>query len=196
MAKLVLVLGGARSGKSTFAEQQAAIYSPPGNVVYAATAQIYDDEMGARVRAHRSQRPQSWTTVEAPVGVAAALQAAALQPDVVLLDCLTLLTSNLMLGPQHDPDNLPPIEVVEERVNDELTALLDWYAFHSASLIIVSNEVGLGLVPPYPSGRLYRDVLGRANQRLAAVADHVYFLVAGLPVDWKALSRNFGAAPF
>ena len=193
MARLILILGGARSGKSDFAELQAAEISPAGNVVYIATAQPSDDEMRSRIETHRAERPQQWQTIEAPTDVASALTQANVQPQVVLLDCLTILLSNLMLGPDRQAEHMPPPEEVEQRVNSELTALLDWRQSHpDVTMVVISNEVGMGLVPTYPSGRIYRDILGRANQRLAVLADNVYVLVAGIPVDWKALNRDYG----
>lgn len=176
--QLTLILGGARSGKSTYAEQLAAAAS--GRVTYVATAQAWDDEMRERIARHRAERPVNWQTVEAPHGVAAAL-ADAPPADVVLLDCLTLLASNVILA-------LPePVETAaaEAALQAEVNALLAAYAAGNASWIIVSNEVGLGIVPAYPLGRVYRDALGRANQRLAAAADRVLFMVAGLPMTVK-----------
>lgn len=193
MARLILILGGARSGKSDFAELQAAEISPDGNVVYIATAQPLDDEMRSRIESHRAERPQQWQTIEAPTNVASALTQANVQPQVVLLDCLTLLLSNLMLGPDRQAEHMPPPEEVEQHVNSELTALLDWCQSHpDVALIVISNEVGMGIVPTYSSGRIYRDLLGRANRRLAVLADNVYILIAGIPIDWKALNRDYG----
>ncbi len=183
--QLTLILGGARSGKSTYAEQLA---SEPGNdVLYVATAQAWDDEMRERIAVHRAERPDHWHTLEAPTGVGEAigktLQSFVLQgnvgPQIVLVDCLTMLANNVML-------NLPePLQQSEadEALYAEIDSLLATYAAGDASLIVVSNEVGLGIVPAYPLGRVYRDALGRANQRLAAAADRVYFMVAGLPLS-------------
>ncbi len=176
---LTLILGGARSGKSSHAQQLAA--ERGSSVVFVATAEPSDEEMKRRISRHRTGRPTDWQTIEAPLEVAAALRAHSAKADVVLLDCLTLLTSNSMTS-------LPePIseEAAEERVGAEIDALLTEYAAGDAEWIVVSNEVGLGLVPPYPLGRLYRDVLGRVNQRIAAAADRVIFMVAGLPIRIK-----------
>ncbi len=182
MAKtLTLILGGARSGKSTHGEQLAAAHG--GKILYVATAQAWDDEMTQRIAAHRAQRPADWRTLEAPTGVGEAIiQALAAGPaDLVLLDCLTLLTSNVILA-LPDPITTAGAEAaIAQEVNDLCAA----YVAGSASWIIVSNEVGLGIVPEYPLGRHYRDALGRANQRLAACADRVLFMVAGLPMTVK-----------
>lgn len=179
--QLILILGGARSGKSDYAQQLAERIG--GQVVYAATAAAGDDEMAARIARHRAARPAGWRTVETTTSVGAALLAQAAGADVVLLDCLTLLVSNLLLVDSNG-DNVDQ-KAVQTRVNAELEALWTTYQTLSATFIVVSNEVGLGLVPPYPLGRVYRDVLGRANQWLAARADVVYLLVAGLPMVVK-----------
>jgi adenosylcobinamide kinase / adenosylcobinamide-phosphate guanylyltransferase len=179
--KLVLLLGGARSGKSDFAERLAQTWSD--RVIYVATAVAGDEEMAQRVVAHRARRPAHWHTVEAPSSIAAALEPKLAGGELVLLDCLTLLTSNLLIAEQ-DPSQ------AESRLAGELDDLLAICRRRQAALIIVSNEVGQGLVPTYALGRQYRDVLGRANQRLAALADHVLYFVAGMPLDLKALSRQ------
>jgi len=177
-SQLTFILGGARSGKSAYA--QALARQSEGSVLYVATAQAGDDEMKARIDAHRAERPAHWRTLEAPLNVGQAIrQALQEQPaDVVLLDCMTLLTSNVIL-------QLP--ETASEReasaaIMAEVDALLACYKNTKARWIIVSNEVGLGLVPPYPLGRMYRDALGRANQRLAAAATDALFMVAGMPL--------------
>lgn len=180
--KLTLILGGARSGKSSYAEKLAA--ERGRSVAYVATAQAWDNEMSLRIANHKADRPANWQTVEAPTQVGEAIAAAERQAggwDVVLLDCLTLLASNVLL-------TLPePVEVsaAEAALRVEMNALLAAYANSRASWILVSNEVGLGIVPAYPLGRVYRDALGRANQQLAAVADEVLFMVAGLPMKVK-----------
>jgi adenosylcobinamide kinase/adenosylcobinamide-phosphate guanylyltransferase len=172
---LTLILGGARSGKSAYAERLAA--QAGGRILYVATAEAGDAEMAERIAAHRAGRPAGWTTLEAPRNVGQAIQAAG-EHAVVLLDCLTLLANNVMVP-------LPePIQAAEAdaALNLEVDGLLSAYAASSATWLVISNEVGLGLVPPYPLGRIYRDSLGRANQRMAAAADHVYLMVAGLPM--------------
>lgn len=178
--KLILILGGARSGKSSYAERLAAELGGP-DVLYIATAQAFDDEMRARIAAHRAARPVGWRTLEAPSLAAAPLAEAVGDAAVVLVDCITLLTSNAILALGDEPAPA----AAEEAVDREVDALLTAYGAGTATWIVVSNEVGLGLVPPYPLGRIYRDVLGRANQRLAAAADQVLFMVAGLPLTVK-----------
>ncbi|MEW5872494.1 MAG: bifunctional adenosylcobinamide kinase/adenosylcobinamide-phosphate guanylyltransferase [Chloroflexota bacterium] len=184
MPDLTLILGGARSGKSTYAEKLAARLGP--RLAYIATAQPLDGEMATRIAAHRARRPPDWITLEIPSGVARSLQSRPLEVDGILLDCLTLLVSNLLmhdLSGQDDPEQLSPQVEAQAAalVQAEIAGLLDCIQASSFPWIIVSNEVGMGLVPPYPLGRLYRDLLGWANQRLAARASQVYLMVAGLP---------------
>jgi adenosylcobinamide kinase/adenosylcobinamide-phosphate guanylyltransferase len=186
---LTLVLGGARSGKSTYAE---ALASRLGRrVLYVATAEALDDEMRARVAAHRAARPPEWATLEVPLGVGAALQASpeAARADVILLDCLTLLVSNVLLAAGDDAAAGADVKAgaTLAQIRAEVDALLAAHRRLGAHLIVVSNEVGLGLVPAYPLGRTYRDGLGWANQTLARVADRAILMVAGLPLDLKAL---------
>lgn len=179
MGELTLILGGARSGKSTYAERLAN--RSPGPVLYIATAQALDDEMASRITAHRSQRPEGWRTLEIPFGVGAALVHDQPQEGVVLLDCLTLLVANLILRACPDIDN-PDERQAQSAVEKELEQLEQAIQRSAADWIVVSNEVGLGLVPPYPVGRIYRDLLGWANQRLARRAARTVFMIAGLPM--------------
>lgn len=183
---LTLVLGGARSGKSDYAEALAVQMGP--RVLYVATAEARDEEMRARVVAHQARRPSEWATLEAPLHVGEALRAcpAAADADVVLLDCLTLLVSNAILSGGPDAPE-PDAQTAWAWVQAEVEGLLAAHRALGANLIVVSNEVGLGVVPAYSLGRTYRDCLGWANQALARAADHVILLVAGLPVDLKDL---------
>lgn len=175
--QLTLILGGARSGKSTHALRLAAASGAP--VLFVATAEPRDGEMAAKIARHRAERPAHWRTLEAPLGLAAALALAQPAP-VVVLDCVTLWVSNLLLAEGAS----------WEAAAAELDALLDWHGASDAELIVVSNEVGWGLVPGDELSRAYREWLGWFNQRLAAAADQVYLLVAGLAVDVKALART------
>lgn len=178
--KLIFILGGARSGKSSHA-QQLALALGGADVLFMATAEARDAEMCDRIAAHRAERPAGWRTVEAPMRVAGQIGPAAAGARVVLVDCLTLLVSNVMLaaGDETSPQQ------AEAAALTEIDALLAAICASPATWIVVSNEVGLGLVPPYPLGRVYRDALGRANQRFAAAADQVLFMVAGLPLQIK-----------
>jgi len=175
---LILILGGARSGKSAYAETLAGQLGQ--SVLYIATAEAKDQEMAERIMVHRQARPPTWDTLEAPQHVAIALAALDPRPDAILLDCLTLLVSNMMLAQEGEPP-----DHIETAVLAEIEAILAVQVEKAAPLIVVSNEVGLGVVPPSRLGRLYRDLLGRANQQLAARADQVIFMVAGLPLTVK-----------
>jgi adenosylcobinamide kinase / adenosylcobinamide-phosphate guanylyltransferase len=181
MAKeLVLILGGARSGKSAYA-QALALEMGGSDVLYLATAQAFDEEMATRIAAHRADRPAGWRTLEAPSLIGAPVTEAAAGARIVLLDCMTLLASNALLSVGDDA----PAPVAEAAVASEVASVLEAYRAGQSTWIVVSNEVGMGLVPPYPLGRVYRDALGRANQTLAAAADRVSLLVAGIPMKVK-----------
>jgi adenosylcobinamide kinase/adenosylcobinamide-phosphate guanylyltransferase len=183
---LTFILGGARSGKSDYA--QSLVNSTGAKVLFVATAAALDEEMQARISAHRSRRPAHWTTLEATHDVGKAVLAAP-PSEWVLLDCLTLLLSNLLVDLPE-----PIIEADYSRaVEREMDGLLGALSSSPAKWVIVSNEVGLGLVPEYPMGRYFRDALGRANQRLAQAADVVYFMVSGLPMLVKGGSSAPGA---
>jgi adenosylcobinamide kinase / adenosylcobinamide-phosphate guanylyltransferase len=177
--KLTFILGGARSGKSSYAQRLAGEWSQ--SVLYVATAEAGDDEMKHRIEAHRAERPGTWRTLEAPTHVGQAITEHAGNAEVILLDCLTLLANNVIV-PLPEPVTY---EAAEEALMKEVDALLDAYALGTAAWVVVSNELGLGLVPLYPLGRVYRDALGRANQKLAAAADEVLFMVSGLPMKVK-----------
>jgi adenosylcobinamide kinase/adenosylcobinamide-phosphate guanylyltransferase len=190
MGKLTMLLGGARSGKSTHAQRLAEQHG--GRVVYLATATAEDDEMSERIVKHQQERPAGWLTREIPHNVAAALANLPVKADIVLLDCLTMLVSNVILLRVTDFDH-PDESAASERVEAEIASLLNTIQTSSADWIIVSNEVGLGLVPPYPLGRIYRDLLGRANQQIVTYADEVYWMVAGIPVPIHSFRVNGNA---
>ncbi len=191
--QLILLLGGARSGKSSYAEKLVKTLGQ--RVIYVATAQAGDEEMQARIAVHRQARPPEWRTVEAPTGVGPAVSTAlaAGPADAVLLDCVTMLLSNLILAGLSEADlELEHLDdaAARARVDAELDDLLAAFRASAIPWVLVSNEVGCGVVPPYALGRVYRDLLGWANQRLAAEADKAYFMVAGFPLDLKALGAD------
>jgi adenosylcobinamide kinase/adenosylcobinamide-phosphate guanylyltransferase len=186
-----LVLGGARSGKSTWAEQLANASGRP--VLFVATATAGDAEMAERITRHRAQRPSDWRTLEEPVHLLHAIRASAQPGDVVLVDCLTLWVSNLLgeaIGAEADPDVLPleTWQAFETALVTEAESLVAFARDYDLRLILVSNEVGLGIVPATPLGRHYRDLLGRVNQAVASTADSVVLMIAGLPVDLRQLT--------
>ncbi len=183
MGRLLLVLGGARSGKSAYAQRLAQELGGD-HVLFVATAEAWDEDMAQRIARHQQERPASWQTLETPGNVGHAIALHLHDTPVVVVDCLTLLVSNTLLHLSASPDPA----AAEAAVQEEVTALLQTCQAGAATCIVVSNEVGLGLVPDNPLGRRYRDLLGKANQTLAAQAEAVYFMVAGLPVDVKALA--------
>jgi adenosylcobinamide kinase / adenosylcobinamide-phosphate guanylyltransferase len=177
VGKLILLLGGARSGKSRTAERMAHDLGG-GDVLFIATAEAFDDEMRERIAAHRASRPAKWRTLEVPHHVDEHVRS--LPPSaVVIVDCMTLLASNVLLTLPEDCTQ----ESATGAILHEVDALIAACSASTATWIIVSNEVGMGIVPPYRLGRLYRDALGAANQRLAAAANEVLLLVAGIP--WR-----------
>ena len=177
-----LVLGGARSGKSAYAEALAAQHG--GDLVYIATGQANDDEMAARIAHHRGARGPRWTTVEEPLMLAAAITRHANTGSTVLVDCLTLWLSNLMFSdgrayPGHGIMELPAI-VAEQRA-----ALLEVLRAAPCNIILVSNEVGMGIMPLGAVTRCFVDEQGRLNQVLAAQCERAIFVAAGLPLVLK-----------
>jgi adenosylcobinamide kinase/adenosylcobinamide-phosphate guanylyltransferase len=196
--RLILILGGARSGKSALADRLAGSLGRP--VAFIATATAGDDEMRERIARHRASRPKGWHTLEEPLDLARVVRQAAELADVVLLDCLTLCLGNVLLQAlgQHAQDEQGEEalhttgRLFDERALKEIKALLAVVKslVLNKTLIVVTNEVGLGIVPAYPLGRLYRDTLGYVNQRLAKTADRVYLMVAGMAVDIKRLHEE------
>ena len=186
--KLILVLGGARSGKSNFAEQQALRLGK--RVTYIATAAIKDGEMAERVQKHRARRPATWETVEEEKNVIDVIRKGQ-KGDVFILDCVTLWLTNLLLDqcpPFQDvpaPSENVPVSSKKEAWILEQAHLLGVSVSNGADLIMVSNETGLGLVPENPLARTFRDLAGKVNQILASKADEVYFIIAGLPLRIK-----------
>lgn len=168
---IVLVTGGARSGKSRYAEERAR--GTGARLLYVATAEAGDDEMARRIAAHRARRGAGWTTVEAPVALAAAIADRRGAFDAAVVDCVTLWLSNLIAR----GDGI----YVERAVEEFITAARSF----AAPFFIVTNEVGAGIVPDNPLARVFRDLAGRTNQRLAAAADEVVLMVAGLPLFVK-----------
>jgi adenosylcobinamide kinase/adenosylcobinamide-phosphate guanylyltransferase len=176
---VTLILGGARSGKSSYAQNLATASGK--SVTFLATAQALDDEMSERIQKHRLERPANWETLEIPFDIASCV--GQIKTKVVILDCITLLITNLMMQYVNDDivDEAPFMTAVHREIADLLGALQR----QQQEWLVVSNEVGLGLVPPYQMGRVYRDAIGWANQRLAREADKVIFMVAGIPTTIK-----------
>ena len=192
MSKMIMVTGGARSGKSTYAE--AIAKSLGENVLYIATAKCTDDEMILRIKKHIEQRPSNWLTIEAYRGFDTILPKHVNGIDAVLLDCMTIMTTNLMLDcpevynctlTQWDDLTMEQVQEVENNIHKEVQELINFAKSSELPFVFVTNEVGLGLVPEYKMGRDFRDIAGRVNQTLAKACDEVYFCVSGIPMKIK-----------
>ncbi len=178
---ITLVCGGARSGKSSFAEK-IACHRGGMDVIYLATAEAGDKEMAERIKKHKQSRPQEWETKEESLQVSKVLSE--INPHkVILLDCITVLVSNLLL--QGEVDEKMDKEDIEARIMKEMEEIITVVKRKKLEIIIVTNEVGMGLVPDNELGRLYRDIAGRVNKYLATNADEVYITFAGLPIEIK-----------
>jgi len=182
--KIILVTGGARSGKSLFAEQYAIALGGP--MAYIATAQIYDQEMESRIAVHRQRRADNWQTFEAPYDADQTMKLAAQEANIILFDCLTLYTSNLLLSP--NTPNQP--EEKHHYIMEQIDKLLVSARACKATVLFVTNEVGMGIVPDNALAREYRDIAGLVNQKVAACADEVYLVVSGLAVEIKKMAVN------
>lgn len=184
MSRIVLVLGGARSGKSAYAQEMAEGLSEP--VLYVAPAIAFDDDMKRRIAAHQASRPETWRTVESPRDLASPISDKLGQEKAVLIDCLTLWVSNVLLDDPAFPfegkvDYVP----LQERLTRESEQVIAMARQRDLTIIAVSNEVGMGVVPAYPSGHIFRELLGRVNQLWASRADEVFLMVAGIPMTVK-----------
>jgi adenosylcobinamide kinase/adenosylcobinamide-phosphate guanylyltransferase len=176
--QVILILGGVRSGKSRYAQQLAQLAN---RVTFVATAERRDDEeMIKKIERHSAERPSHWKTIEEPLNLAQIVRSAGTDCDVLLIDCLTLFASNLLEAHGENP------ALAQPQIDDLCAALQS----APCTVILVSNEVGSGVVPAYALGRRFRDLVGEINQRIAAVADSVLFMVAGLPLALKGSVRE------
>lgn len=185
MGRVILVTGGARSGKSSFAEQLVAGLGP--EIAYIATARAFDAEMEDRIAKHRLQRPAAWQTFEAPTDPSRIVATQSNRCDALLLDCLTVMITNRMLaqGIDWEAPTVAQMNATEADILSEINMLLEAVAAGRADLVAVTNEVGYGIVPISPLSRFFRDCAGRVNQRMAAAAAEVYLVVSGIPVRIK-----------
>lgn len=176
MGKIILVTGGARSGKSSFAE---SLFNGSKEVVYIATAKIYDEEMKQRVELHKKSRPDEWSTYEGSYDI----QKAVVDKKNYILDCITVLASNIMFDITKDYKIIPleKQEEVESKVISEIEALINKVKSISGNLVMVTNEVGYSIVPNNHVSRIYRDIIGRINQRVAKFSTEVYLVTCGIP---------------
>lgn len=188
---LTLVTGGARSGKSTFAEE--LVRKAGERVLYIATAQVLDKEMSERVKIHQRRRPDSWDTIEEPFNVEKALDEHGEKYDAVLIDCLTIFVSNLMLNRKvldESDTSFLLSETEQNEILEKIHNMCNVATKLSSHVIVVTNEVGLGVVPIHGSGRMYRDLVGIANQIVASYASNVHLVVAGIPLLIKGEGEN------
>jgi adenosylcobinamide kinase / adenosylcobinamide-phosphate guanylyltransferase len=183
--KIMLLLGGARSGKSRYAQTYAQ--NMGGKVLFVATATAGDADMRNRIEKHKQDRPVDWSTLEAINHIGKEIEAAIDGEELVIIDCITLLVNNIFSKYSEDQFETLEESVLEKEINSEISELINSMRTVEASFILVSNEVGLGIVPDNRIGRLYRDLLGRANQMLAQSSDEVYLLVAGIPLRIKEI---------
>ena len=190
MLKSILIIGGARSGKSHFA-QELALKSGE-SVLFVATATAGDEEMQHRIEEHQRARSATWPTLEVTTHIASQIEQKIGKAQMVIVDCITLLVNNIFSQYIDQTSEQIDAPLIEKRVTSEISELVECINHIDASFIIVTNEVGMGLVPANKMGRLYRDLLGKANQLLAEQADEVYLMVAGLPVQIKP-PQHFGA---
>lgn len=180
---VILVTGGARSGKSEFAEK-LAYERGKDEVLYIATSLPVDEEMKERIKRHRERRPSSWETVEAYKDLDKEILKR--EKKVVLIDCLTVMISNLLMEVDLTWENstLEQVDEIEERINQEVGKILT-VSNEVREIIVVTNEVGMGLVPEYKLGRIFRDIAGRMNKKVAEASKEVYLMISGIPVKIK-----------
>lgn len=185
MGRIIFITGGARSGKSRFAEE---LLAGEEEVLYLATSIPFDEEMRERVALHRERRNPRWTTVEAYRGLDKVLAREGRGKSHILLDCITIMVSNLILLEREIDWERPEsgeLALLEEECRAEIERLLQAAGQFAGTTVLVSNELGMGLVPPNPLGRYFRDVAGRINQMAAARAEEVYFMVSGIATKIK-----------
>jgi adenosylcobinamide kinase / adenosylcobinamide-phosphate guanylyltransferase len=183
--RVILLLGGARSGKSRFAQDLAV--KTAQKVLFVATAEAGDEDMRLRIEKHKQNRPAGWRTLETGDHLGSRIEAEIRDEQAVIIDCITLLVNNIFCRYDEKQFENIAVSVLEKQVISEMNELQTCFEKVEADFIIVSNEVGLGLVPDNRMGRLYRDILGRANQILAQCSSEVYLMVAGIPLRVKPL---------
>lgn len=185
MSKIILVTGGAKSGKSSFAEQLCIDRN--NDTAYIATSIPFDDEMKDRVKKHKESRPQSWKTYEIYKDIYSIIKDVNQKHNTVILDCVTLLVNNLMFtyGIDIDNCNTNQINELEFYIKDQMNKLLNEVKNTNLYFVIVTNELGMGVVPDNKLSRVYADIVGRINQQISKESDEVYFVVSGIPMKIK-----------
>jgi len=186
MKNIVLITGGARSGKSTYAEMLAK--ETKGDVLYIATSIPFDDEMKDRVKKHKERRPSNWNTFEGYKNLKQVFHNEDMKFDTILLDCITIMVTNLMFdkaGDKFDDLNDQDIDIMESEILQEISNFLNEAEKSLKTIIIVTNEIGCGIVPEYKMARVFRDIAGRVNQYIASRANEVNLVVCGIPIKIK-----------
>ena len=187
---MIFIIGGARSGKSSFAEKKAVEFQETiqGNVVYLATSIVFDEDTKNRVEMHQSSRPSNWNTIEQYKSFQSLQEHENFMGNkIILLDCLTLMITNLLLEAEEDFETVSNerIKDIERNIKEEIERLITICQSHNKTLLVVSNEVGFGIVPAYRLGSIFRDIAGRMNQYIASLAEEVYLITAGIPLKIK-----------
>jgi len=185
MSKIVTVTGGARSGKSSFGE--ALLKKSSGKKGYIATATPFDDGMKERIKNHQNSRPKAWQTFELPYEISSHIDKISKSCDIAILDCITVFSSNILFEKEYDWEKISyeKISVLEEKIIDEIQQIIEKARVCNLDLVIITNEVGSGIVPGNRLSRVYRDIAGRINQRLSELSDEVYVTISGIPLKLK-----------
>lgn len=189
--KSYFIIGGARSGKSSYAEQIAK--EKYDDVTYIATAKVIDKDMEERIRLHRQQRPKHWKTIETYKDFEKLQDNIDfIDSQVILLDCITVLITNLMIDSNinFDKCNIKELKELEEDIHSHIEKLFNLCKKYKKDIIFVSNETGLGIVPAFYMGNYFRDISGRVNRNIVSIVDDVYFMIAGIPVKIKHEGKN------
>ncbi len=182
---ITLITGGARSGKSSFGEK--LLKESNGRKGYIATAVAFDDGMKDRIKKHQSNRPSSWKTYELPFNISNLIKDISKECDIVILDCITVFTSNILFEKELDWDNVTfeEIDLLEKNIAIEIKKIINLAREYKLNMIIITNEIGSGIVPDNKLSRVYRDIAGRVNQLLGKLSDDVYVSISGLPLKLK-----------
>lgn len=185
MSKIILVTGGARSGKSSFAEQLCIDRN--NSTAYIATSIPFDDEMKDRVQKHKDSRPENWETYEIYKDIYSIIKEISNKHETVIMDCITLLVNNLMFTYDLDLDNASPYDInkMEDYIKKQIIMLFEEVKNTELYFVNVTNELGMGVVPANKLSRVYTDIVGRINQYIASISDEVYFVVSGIPMKIK-----------
>ena len=185
MSNIILVTGGARSGKSSFAESLCK--NQNNRIAYIATSIAFDDEMKNRVKKHQESRPKEWKTYEIYKDIYSIIDEIGEKHDTVIMDCVTLMVNNLMFtyGIDVDKATSKELDELENYIRDQIEKLLDAVKKTNLYFVIVSNEIGMGIVPANKLSRIYSDFVGRENQLIGKYSDEVYFVVSGIPMKVK-----------